>query len=158
VRGFVDKNGRRVGRYSQDRQAGRQSWTGTPKRRPQAGAKLNKDGTWRNVAQTVTIPRTKRGRAKAARGWREVEDRDRAPGQFGLAGAFTATAGVLIVTTATGALVLLGAFIGLVGAALGAASLVMRVRAAAASEPPLCPTHSTGFNPKCSTCCGRYGR
>lgn len=152
MRGFTDRNGRRVGEYKQNR---RTSWTGSPKgRKPrQVGAKLTTEGRWRNVAQTVTLPRG--AKAKPAPSWRAEQERDRRPGQLALSGVVTGFSGVILISVTGGLLMVLGVVVALTGAAFGAMSLVTRVQAAG-REPPLCPTHTTGYNSRCSTCRGRY--
>lgn len=131
MRGFVDRNGRRVGDYSQRRQTA--SWTGEPRRRrPAGGPKLTKGGAAKNVAQTFVVPRTRRGLAKQQRrrDWQAREERDRSPGQLAIAAAVTAPAGLLVVATSTGFLVVVGVFVAAFGALFGAVSLALRIGAA----------------------------
>jgi hypothetical protein len=133
VRGFTDKNGRKVHDYSQRRQTG-QSWTGGPKRRKprNLGPKLTAGGAAKNVAQTFTVAQFRRGQAdqQARRDWHARATRDRTPGTLATASMICTPAGIIVTATATGLVVLLGAAIAMLGATFAGASLYFKIREA----------------------------
>lgn len=125
MRGFTDRNQRRVRAYRQTRQVG-QTWTGEPRRPrpPQRGAKLTAGGHWRNVKQTFTVPRFGRASPKPRRD--RGEDRSGLPAQLAAGGAMAGAVGVVVTATASGLAMVAGVVVALVGAALGAWSLAIR--------------------------------
>jgi hypothetical protein len=134
VRGFTDKNGRKVGDYKQRRQTAGTSWTGSPKQRKprNMGPKLTAGGSAKNVAQTFTVAQFRRGQAdqQARRDWHARETRDRTSHTLAVSAGITSTAGVIITATATGLVVLLGVFVAMLGASFAGASLYFKIREA----------------------------